>query len=198
VNTEYSATVHTIGFTKKIASEFFELLRSSGTQRVIDVRLNNASQLAGFWTCDDLRYFLKEICYIDYVHLPVLAPSSDILAAFGKHKKHWPTYELAFLDLMKKREIEKQIDPAVIKGGCPLCSEATPHFCPRRLVVDYLQQHWGILSVQHLYRARRPRGHDGRNLIEKTPNDSDPETEVATSCARRFIWLLAGFAGRLT
>ena len=87
---------------------------------------------------------------IDYVHLPVLAPSADILAAFGKHKKDWPVYELAFLDLMRKREIEKQIDPAVIKGGCLLCSEATPHYCHRRLIVDYLQRHWGDLTVQHL------------------------------------------------
>lgn len=150
MNTESTATIHTIGFKKKTAEQFFELLRGSGTQRVVDVRLNNVSQLAGFSKRDDLRYFLKEICNIDYVHLPVLAPSADILAAFGKHKKDWPDYELAFLDLMRKREIEKQLDPAVIKGGCLLCSEATPHFCHRRLVVDYLQQHWGDLSVQHI------------------------------------------------
>ena len=99
---------------------------------------------------DGLRYFLKEICHIDYVHLPVLAPSADILAAFGKHKKDWPDYEPAFLDLMKKRETEKQIDPAVVKGGCLLCSEAAPHYCHRRLVVDNLQRHWGNLSVRHL------------------------------------------------
>ena len=60
-----------------------------------------------------------------------LAPSADILAAFGKDKKVWPTYELAFLDLMKKRVIKKQLDPAVIKGGCLLCREATPHHCHR-------------------------------------------------------------------
>ena len=104
MNTESTATIHTIGFTKKTAEGFFELLRSSGTQRVVDVRLNNVSQLAGFSKRDDLRYFLKEICHIDYVHLPVLAPSAAILAAFGKHKKDWPDYELAFLDLMRKRE----------------------------------------------------------------------------------------------
>jgi hypothetical protein len=71
----------------------------------------------------------------------VLAPSADVLAAFGKHKKNWLEYELALLDLMRKREIEKQFDPAVIKGGCLLCSEATPHYCHRRLVVEYLAQH---------------------------------------------------------
>lgn len=150
MSTESTATIHTIGFTKKSAAEFFELLRSSGTQRVVDVRLNNVSQLAGFSKRDDLRYFLKEICHIDYVHLPVLAPSADILAAYGKHKKDWPAYELAFLDLIRKQEIEKQIDPALIKERCLHCSEASPHFCHRRLVVDYRQQHWGDLTAQHL------------------------------------------------
>jgi len=150
MNAEFAATVHTIGFSKKTAAKVFGLLRRSGTQRVVDVRLNNVSQLAGFSKRDDLRYFLKEICHIDYVHVPVLAPSADILAAYGKHKNDWPDYELAFLDLMKKREIEKQIDPAVIKGGCLLCSETKPHYCHRRLVVNYLRQHWAGLSVQHL------------------------------------------------
>ena len=150
MSTEFAATVHTIGFTKKTAAEFFGLLRRSGTQRVVDVRLNNVSQLAGFSKCDDLPYLLKEICDIDDVHLPVLAPAADIQAAFGKRKKDWPDYELVFLDLMKKREIEKQIDPAVIKGGCLLCSEATPHYRHRRLVVEYPAQHWGDLQVHHL------------------------------------------------
>ena len=143
-------TVHTIGFTKKTAAEFFELLRGSFTKRVVDVRLNNVSQLAGFSKRDDLKYFLKEICRIEYVHVPLLAPTADILAAYGQHKNEWKDYEPAFLELMKKREIEKRIDPAIIKGGCLLCSEATPHYCHRRLVVEYLRQHWGDLTVEHL------------------------------------------------
>lgn len=80
----------------------------------------------------------------------MLAPSANILAAFGKLKKDWPECEVAFLDLMKKRETERQIDPTIIQGGGLLCSEATPHNCHRRLVVDYPQQHWGDLYVQHL------------------------------------------------
>lgn len=80
----------------------------------------------------------------------MLAPSANILAAFGKLKKDWPEYEPASLDLMKKRETEMQIDPTIIQGGGLLCSEATPHNCHCRLVVDYLQQHWGDLSFQHL------------------------------------------------
>ena len=94
--------VHTIGFTKKTAAEFFELLRKSGTKRVVDVRLNNVSQLAGFSKRDDLKYFLREIVGIDYVHLPLLAPTANILEAYKKHKGDWGIYEPAFLDLMKK------------------------------------------------------------------------------------------------
>ena len=143
-------TVYTIGFTKKTASQFFELLRQSGARRVVDVRLNNVSQLAGFSKRDDLKYFLKEICEIDYIHLPILAPTQDLLDALKKDKGDWSVFEPAFLTLMKKREIEKQIDPAIIKGGCLLCSEDKPHHCHRRLVAEYLRQHWGDLDICHL------------------------------------------------
>lgn len=143
-------TVHTIGFTKKTAAEFFDLLRKSGTKRIVDVRLNNVSQLAGFSKRDDLEFFLKEICGIEYIHEPMLAPTSDILDAYKKHKGDWSVYEPAFLDLMKKREIEKRLDPEVIKGGCLLCSEEKPHHCHRRLVSEYLSQHWGGLEIKHL------------------------------------------------
>jgi uncharacterized protein (DUF488 family) len=143
-------TVYTIGFTKKSAAEFFEMLRKSGTKRVVDVRLNNVSQLAGFSKKDDLQYFLKEIAGIDYIHQPLLAPTADILDAYKKHKGDWSIYEPAFLDLMRKREIEKRIDPATIKGGCLLCSEDKPHHCHRRLVVEYLSSKWGDLDIRHL------------------------------------------------
>lgn len=143
-------TVHTIGFTKKTAAEFFGLLSKSGTKRIVDVRLNNVSQLAGFSKRDDLQYFLKEIAGIDYIHLPLLAPTQDILDAYKKHKGDWRVYEPAFLDLMKKREIEKRLDPETITESCLLCSEDKPHHCHRRLVAEYLQTHWGGLEIRHL------------------------------------------------
>lgn len=142
--------VHTIGFIKKTAAEFFELLRNSGTKRIIDVRLNNVSQLAGFSKRDDLKFFLKELCDIDYLHEPLLAPTQDILDAYKKHKGDWNIYEPAFLDLMRKREIEKRIDPELVKGGCLLCSEDKPHHCHRRLVAEYLRENWGKLDIKHL------------------------------------------------
>ena len=143
-------TVFTIGFTKKSARRFFELLRSSDIKRVVDVRLNNISQLAGFAKKDDLAYFLKEICGTEYVHLPELAPTQDMLDDYKKKHGSWETYEARFLDLMKQRRVEDTVPRDLIAGGCLLCSEDKPHHCHRRLVAEYLKQHWGNVDIRHL------------------------------------------------
>lgn len=142
--------VFTIGFTKKSAREFFTKLRDSGAKRVVDVRLNNVSQLAGFAKREDLRFFLKEVCRMDYVHLPILAPTSEMLDAYKKHKGDWGTYERAFLDLMQARVIEDHVSRAQIDDGCLLCSEDTPERCHRRLVAEYLRAKWSSLDIVHL------------------------------------------------
>ena len=142
--------VFTVGFTKKTAAEFFEKLRASGVKRVVDVRLNKVSQLAGFSKRDDLKYFLKQILGIDYVEAPLLAPTQPMLDAYKKSKGHWEDYERQFLGLMEERRIEEKIDPAMIAGGCLLCSEDKPHQCHRRLVVEYLQKRWGNLAIKHI------------------------------------------------
>lgn len=140
----------TIGFTKKSARDFFTKLKRSGAKRVVDVRLNNVSQLAGFAKRNDLEFFLREICQMDYVHVPELAPTQDILDEYKKNKGDWNVYERKFVDLMRKREIEKHIDPAVMADGCLLCSEDKPHHCHRRLVAEYLQSHWGDIQITHI------------------------------------------------
>jgi uncharacterized protein (DUF488 family) len=140
----------TIGFTQKSAREFFTALQKAGVRRVIDVRLNNNSQLAGFSKKEDLSYFLKEIGDIDYVHFPDLAPTPDMLDAFKKHKGDWDTYERQFMDLMTRREIEKKIKPDLLHEGCLLCSEHLPHRCHRRLVAEYLSARWGGIEKKHL------------------------------------------------
>src|SRR5438034_9219572 len=101
--------VFTIGFTKKSAELFFETLRTSGAQRVVDVRLNNVSQLAGFAKKDDLQFFLREICHMDYVHVPLLAPTAEMLDTYKKKKGEWSAYERDFLTLMSSRGIENNI-----------------------------------------------------------------------------------------
>lgn len=142
--------IFTIGFTEKTAEIFFGRLKRSGAKRVVDVRLNNVSQLAGFAKRKDLQYFLREICGMDYVHLVELAPTKDMLDEFKKNKGDWSVYEIKFMELLRKREIEKRIDPAVLADGCLLCSEDKPHHCHRRLVAEYLQEKWGDIKVTNL------------------------------------------------
>ena len=142
--------VYTIGFTKKSAQRFFELLRSSGAKRVVDVRLNNVSQLAGFAKKDDLAYFLKEICGMEYVHLPELAPTQEMLDEYKKQGGDWRTYETQFLALLKQRRVESTVPKEVIADGCLLCSEDTSDHCHRRLVAEYLRQHWTDVEIIHL------------------------------------------------
>lgn len=140
----------TIGFTKKSAETFFTRLQLAGVKRLVDVRLNNVSQLAGFTKKDDLRYFTKVICEIDYVHLPDLAPTQVILDGYKKHKGSWELYETQFLDLMRTRRVEDKISRELLNNGCLLCSEEKPQNCHRRLVAEYLKEKWGNLEIEHI------------------------------------------------
>ena len=116
----------------------------------MDVRLNNVSQLAGFTKKDDLAYFVQEICGMDYVYLPELAPTQEILDDYKKRRGDWKTYETRFLGLMTQRHIEQTIARDLIDDGCLLCSEEKPHHCHRRLVAEYLKTHWGNMDIVHL------------------------------------------------
>lgn len=143
--------VCTIGFTQTTAKGFFERLRAAQVRAVIDVRLHNTSQLAGFAKADDLAYFLQAIGGIEYRHEPLLAPSDDMFKAFKKDKGDWRVFEGRFLDLMAERQVETRLKPQMFAGACLLCSEATPHHCHRRLVCEYLNRKWdGQLRVRHL------------------------------------------------
>jgi len=142
--------VFTIGFTKKSAREFFGKLRRPGLARLLDVRLNNVSQLAGFSKRDDLLFFCEAILSAPYVHLPELAPTQVMLDEYKKSHGSWPEYEQKFLDLMTERRVENTVAREVIDGGCLLCSEATPENCHRRLVAEYLQSKWGGVAIEHI------------------------------------------------
>lgn len=142
--------LYTIGFTKTDAESFFETLGQSNVRRVIDVRLNNSSQLSGFAKRDDLRYFLKSLHQIDYLHLLDLAPTSEMLDAYKKYKGSWEEYQQAFLELIHRRQIEQNLPPELIDGACLLCSEDTPEHCHRRLVAEYLLERDPSLTIEHL------------------------------------------------
>lgn len=144
--------IFTIGFTRTTAEHFFHRLKSHRIERLLDVRLNNRSQLAGFAKRDDLAYFLRELLGADYEHAPALAPTQDILSDFKKRKEMpWEEYEERFLALLREREIENQLSPDDFsRRTVLLCSESTPEHCHRRLVAEYLKQHWGGIEVTHL------------------------------------------------
>jgi uncharacterized protein (DUF488 family) len=142
--------IFTMGFTKKSAETFFTRLKNAGVERLVDVRLNNVSQLAGFTKKDDLRYFTKAICGIDYLHVPALAPTADILNAYKKQKGSWGVYEQQFLNLMRSRRIEEIVSASMLENGCLLCSEEKPDHCHRRLVAEYLKEKWGSVEIVHI------------------------------------------------
>lgn len=142
--------LYTIGFTKKTAEEFFTQLQKAKVKRLIDVRLNNESQLAAFTKKNDLRYFLKVICGCEYEHRPEWAPTKDILDNYKKKNIDWDTYVKHFEFLLKQRKIEQDVDAEHLSGSVLLCSEPTADRCHRRLVAEYLADKLGNVTVFHL------------------------------------------------
>lgn len=142
--------LYTIGFTKKSAEEFFKRLRDVGVRKLIDVRLNNVSQLAGFAKRDDLRFFLREICDCDYEHLVALAPTQEILDDYKKKRIDWIQYERRFKVLLHERAVERLVTRATLDRACLLCSEPTPEKCHRRLVAEHLREELGDIRIAHL------------------------------------------------
>ncbi|HPD60292.1 MAG TPA: DUF488 domain-containing protein [Thermodesulfobacteriota bacterium] len=140
----------TVGFTKKNAETFFGTLKRFGIVKLIDIRLNNVSQLAGFTKKDDLVYFLKQICGCDYVHEPFLAPTKEILDAYKKKEITWPEYEKRFNDLLISRRVNALISPSELHMACLLCSEPTPEKCHRRLVAEFFKNSFEDIEIIHL------------------------------------------------
>jgi uncharacterized protein (DUF488 family) len=141
--------IYTIGFTRSSAEHFFTRLKESKAQRLVDVRLNNVSQLAGFAKRDDLRYFAHQLCNVAYEHNLALAPTAQMLADYRSGHGGWDAYAAGFRQLMAQRRIE-QIDRDQLAGACLLCSEDTPHHCHRRLVAEYLRDKWRDVEIVHL------------------------------------------------
>jgi len=140
----------TIGFRKKSAEQFFSILRTAGVRRLLDIRLKNVSQLAGFTKRDDLRFFLQEICHAEYHHIPECAPTDEILKEFKKKGGTWEAYVQRFVPLIGSRRVETILTPELLDYGCLLCSEPTPEKCHRRLVAEYMMERVSGLIVTHL------------------------------------------------
>jgi uncharacterized protein (DUF488 family) len=143
--------IYTIGFTKKSAEQFFDALKKAGIKRLIDIRLNNSSQLAGFTKQDDLAFFLREICGAEYIHQLILAPTKEILDGYKKKKITWEEYERRFIDLLTERRVEQVLDKGLFAVPTVLlCSEPKPARCHRRLTAEYLRSKWGNVDIRHL------------------------------------------------
>jgi uncharacterized protein (DUF488 family) len=143
--------IYTIGFTQTTAERFFGRLNDAGVRRLLDVRLNNSSQLAGFAKAQDLPFFLRELVGASYEHEPRLAPTQELLDAYKKRKGEWADYERGFLALMRERHVESALSVGDFHTPTALlCSEATAENCHRRLVCEYLARHWPDVRAVHL------------------------------------------------
>ena len=144
--------LYTIGFTQKSAREFFNKIKNSNIDLLIDIRLNNVSQLAGFAKGKDLEYFLKEICNCEYAHDDVFAPTKELLDNYRANKVSWKEYENVFAKIMASRQIEERFKKLYknYKNVCLLCTEPTAEQCHRRLVAEYLQKHCENIEIIHI------------------------------------------------
>jgi uncharacterized protein (DUF488 family) len=144
--------IYTIGYTKKSAKEFFGALEEHGIERVVDVRLKNTSQLAGFTKKQDLEYFLDRILGVEYAHLDFLAPTSELMKAYRESDEDWDLYVMEFSKLLRERDVLGSLNPEFFseKRSCLLCSEPEADRCHRRLVAEYLQEAWSDVQIVHL------------------------------------------------
>ncbi|MBR3782955.1 MAG: DUF488 domain-containing protein [Bacteroidales bacterium] len=134
-------TLFTIGFTKKSAEKFFNLLRNNHVKQLVDVRISNSSQLAGFAKCPDLSFFTEEICHIPYEHIIDFAPTKELLDRWHKGDVTWSDYEKHYTAMLNERNILKKYGIKIFDRACFLCSEDTPENCHRRLLAEYLKKH---------------------------------------------------------
>lgn len=132
-------TLYTIGFTKKNAQKFFELLKNAGVRKLVDIRINNASQLAGFAKGTDLKFFMKAICNAEYEHITDLAPTKELLKNYKDKVIDWNGYTVVFKKILQDRHIAERFNVENFDNCCFLCTEDTPEQCHRRLVAEFFK-----------------------------------------------------------
>jgi uncharacterized protein (DUF488 family) len=147
---EQMSVLYTVGFSGKDAKTFFELLKLNNVQTLLDIRLNNVSQLSGYTKKNDLAYFLDKICDIKYKHLPILAPTKEILDAYKAKKISWNDYEAKYIHLINERKIENELKNIDFNRACLLCSEKSAEQCHRRLAANTIRDMFMVEKVIHL------------------------------------------------
>ena len=142
--------LYTIGFTGKSAEKFFGLLKKFDVKKIIDTRINNVSQLAGFAKGSDLRFFAMEIGRMSYEHHLDFAPTKELLSKYRDKQISWEEYEIECLNLLDMRKIAQKTDIEKLHENCLLCSEHTPEKCHRRLLAEYLKHVKSDVEIIHL------------------------------------------------
>lgn len=142
--------LYTIGFTKKTARQFFELLKKHNITKIIDIRINRSSQLAGFAKGGDLEYFTNEICKAEYEYIVDFAPTKELLADYQNKNIDWIGYQKIYRSLIERRKIAEKYDMKAFDNACFLCSEPTADQCHRRLLVEYFKEKTPEIQIVHI------------------------------------------------
>lgn len=137
--------IYTMGFTQKSAEVFFEKIRKNNIEVLIDIRLNNQSQLAGFAKGKDLVYFLDRLCQCSYIHDLEFAPDKELLDDYKKGRIGWDGYVVRFQNLIDSRSMVRHFRSRYsdYNSVLLLCSEPTPDQCHRRLLAEAIAKETG-------------------------------------------------------
>lgn len=138
--------IYTIGTNGKNKEIFAEILNAVDVNTVIDVRLWRQSRFVPWTSGTNLQRMLGD----KYKYIPELTPTLDLLTKIKNGTINWAEYEQIFNDILKKRRIENLFTPDTINKVCFLCAEKTAENCHRRLVAEYLQQHFPDIEIVHL------------------------------------------------
>lgn len=140
----------TIGFSGKSAEEFFELLKKNGISTLIDARLNNKSQLAGFTKAKDFPYLLRQVAGIKYIHATSLAPTKELFDGYRNGTISWCAYESIYNEILENRSLD-QFSKNELVNGCILCSEPSAENCHRRLAAEYLKMKFPDQEIEIIH-----------------------------------------------
>jgi uncharacterized protein (DUF488 family) len=142
--------LYTIGFTGKTARQFFQLLQHAQVAGIVDTRVSNSGQLAGYSKGADLAFFAEAIGGMGYEHRLDFAPTKELLSRYRDEKISWEEYEVEYLNLLDMRQVVQKTDVEVLHRHCLLCSEHGPEHCHRRLLAEYFQKTRNDVEVVHL------------------------------------------------
>lgn len=145
--------IYTIGSNRKSAETFFELLRRNDVRFLLDIRLRNSSQLAGFAKGNDLEYFTGRILGIGYRHDVRFAPDEGLFEVRKSKGLNMEQFALKFWETLEERDMKQVLldeYAGVMDGICLMCSEEDHRECHRSVVAGYISDVFGGTEVVNL------------------------------------------------